>query len=390
MNVCIFLGPTLPVKEAKPILDAVYMPPAAQGDVYLAVTDGAEAIGIVDGYFHGAPSVWHKEILWAMSRGVHVFGSASMGALRAAELAVYGMQGIGRIFEAYRDGVLTDDDEVAVIHGPEEMGYRAKTVPLVNIRATLASALEQALITREAHETLVATARSLCYWDRTYNALIDKCETHVDRKILAEFSGWVIDNAVDQKRDDAIEMLGRIGEMRGEPLRIAYEFQRTSAWDTLTEEIRARTQGQAETPLSEQTTRVLDELRLEPDLYRRIRGVSGGTDRDGLDAGHSQERLVSGLIESGHYDYFTARALDKRRVLSAQYGDQPEYADAMLRPSEVLEWYFDSCGTTVPMDLEGYATEMGLASAGELCRLLLRELLYTLVRDVKQINGVPI
>ena len=30
------------------------------------------------------------------------------------------MRGVGRIFEAYRDGELTDDDEVALIHGPPE------------------------------------------------------------------------------------------------------------------------------------------------------------------------------------------------------------------------------------------------------------------------------
>ena len=52
-----------------------------------------------------------------MSQGIHVFGSASMGALRA-ELCPFGMVGVGRIFEAYRDGELEDDDEVAVIHGP--------------------------------------------------------------------------------------------------------------------------------------------------------------------------------------------------------------------------------------------------------------------------------
>ena len=71
------------------------------------------AIGIIDGYFENIPSVWHKEILWAMSQGIHVFGSASMGALRAAELAPFGMEGVGAIFEAYRDGWLEDDDEVA-------------------------------------------------------------------------------------------------------------------------------------------------------------------------------------------------------------------------------------------------------------------------------------
>ena len=61
----------------------------------------ASAIGIVDGYFEGVLSVWHKEILWAMAEGIHVFGSASMGALRAAELHPFGMHGTGRIFEAF-------------------------------------------------------------------------------------------------------------------------------------------------------------------------------------------------------------------------------------------------------------------------------------------------
>ena len=48
-----------------------------------------------------------------MAAGTQVFGAASMGALRAAELAPFGMIGVGAIFAAYRDGRLTGDDEVA-------------------------------------------------------------------------------------------------------------------------------------------------------------------------------------------------------------------------------------------------------------------------------------
>ncbi len=81
-----------------------------------------------------------------MAQGIHVFGSASMGALRAAELAAFGMEGVGAIFEAYRDGALEDDDEVAVVHGPAESGYRALSVALVNIRHTLAAAEAQSVI----------------------------------------------------------------------------------------------------------------------------------------------------------------------------------------------------------------------------------------------------
>src|SRR5215470_11682231 len=137
---CVFIGPTLRREEVAAICDADCLPPVAQGDVYRATQRGARSIGIIDGYFSGAPSVWHKEILWALSQGVRVFGSASMGALRAAELHGYGMRGVGRIFEAFRDGALEDDDEVAVVHGPEGIGFAPVSEPMVNIRATLARA----------------------------------------------------------------------------------------------------------------------------------------------------------------------------------------------------------------------------------------------------------
>src|SRR6266849_5260145 len=142
MSVVIFTGPTLTAADAHNELDAEYLPPAAQGDVYRAAKKGPEIIGIIDGYFERQPSVWHKEILWAMSQGIHVFGSASMGALRAAELVDFGMEGVGAIFEMYRDGVLEDDDEVAVVHGSDEFGFRAGSEAMVDIRCTLAKAVE--------------------------------------------------------------------------------------------------------------------------------------------------------------------------------------------------------------------------------------------------------
>jgi hypothetical protein len=136
----VFVGPTLSAEEARKELDAVYLPPAAQGDVYRAARERPEAIGLIDGYFERVPAVWHKELLWAMAEGIHVYGSASMGALRAAELAPFGMRGFGATFEAFLHGDLEDDDEVAVMHAPAEEGYRPLSEAMVNIRATLASA----------------------------------------------------------------------------------------------------------------------------------------------------------------------------------------------------------------------------------------------------------
>ncbi len=124
MSAVIFTGPTLSAADAKRVLDADYLPPAAEGDVYRVARQGPQVIGIIDGYFERVPAVWHKEILWAMSQGIHVFGAASMGALRAAELEAFGMEGVGAIFEAFRDGALEDDDEVAVAHAGAEFDFR--------------------------------------------------------------------------------------------------------------------------------------------------------------------------------------------------------------------------------------------------------------------------
>src|SRR5262245_60066202 len=138
--VIVFLGPTLSRMDAAKILEGDYRPPARRGDVHRALRDRCRTIVLIDGEFHGHPSVWQREILDALGEGTEVHGASSMGALRAAELHSLGMVGHGRIFEWYRDGVIEADDEVALTYGPPEFGYIAQSEPLVNIRATLAAA----------------------------------------------------------------------------------------------------------------------------------------------------------------------------------------------------------------------------------------------------------
>src|SRR5271167_289767 len=161
MTMFVFVGPTLAAEEIAASGEFVCLPPVAQGDLYRAARLRPRAIGVIDGFFSGAPSVWHKEILWAISQGIPVFGSASMGALRAAELHAFGMRGVGRIFEAFRDGALEDDDEVAVVHGPAEIGYLAASEPMVNIRETLALAETKGVLTPESRRSLEGFAKSL-------------------------------------------------------------------------------------------------------------------------------------------------------------------------------------------------------------------------------------
>lgn len=163
----VFIGPSLPPDEVATLVpDAVVHPPAAQGDVLRALHERPGAIAIVDGYFEAVPAVWHKEILVALSSGVAVHGAASMGALRAAELDRFGMVGHGTVYEWFRDGVLSADDEVAVAHASADEGYRSLSVALVDLRDLYARARDAGVIDAALHDRLVAAARALPYPER--------------------------------------------------------------------------------------------------------------------------------------------------------------------------------------------------------------------------------
>ena len=167
----VFLGPSLSHAAARKILDADYRPPAARGDIFRCLGSGVRRIALIDGVFHATPSVWHREILAAIDEGIEVLGASSMGALRAAELAPFGMIGCGTIFGWYRDGVIDGDDEVALLHGDADSGWRALSEPLVNVRATLARALSQGQLTVDEAEALLADAKRTFYPRRSLRQL---------------------------------------------------------------------------------------------------------------------------------------------------------------------------------------------------------------------------
>ncbi|MEM7428116.1 MAG: TfuA-like protein [Pseudomonadota bacterium] len=211
------------------------MPPAEQGDVFAAAERSPVAIGIVDGYFHQVPSVWHKEILWAMSQGIHVFGSASMGALRAAELGAFGMVGVGRIYEDFREGRITNDDDVAVTHGPAELGYMALSEALANIRATLHESATQGIISDATHRTLLEIARDTFFPERNFDSLLRSAHAQqLPEGEIDALATWLPAGRIDRKREDAIEMLCRMSEFlatKPERMEVRYHVEKTYLFD---------------------------------------------------------------------------------------------------------------------------------------------------------------
>jgi len=219
MTTHVFVGPTLAASE---IRDAVVHPPVAVGDILTLIAKrGVTRIAIIDGYFERMAAVWHKELLHALEKGIAVYGAASMGALRAAELHAFGMVGVGAIFQAYKRGDYTADDEVAVAHLPAEYGYRATSDALVNIRAGLASSTVPAA-TRAA---LLELARARFYRDRSWHQLVeDGRAAGLPARHLAAIAAMP---KPDQKAADARALLRAL--RRPPPRRVGLRVPRTWA-----------------------------------------------------------------------------------------------------------------------------------------------------------------
>jgi len=235
MTAYVFLGPSLPLEDARRELDVTYLPPVAQGDIIRLIRRKPTVIGIIDGYFEGVPAVWHKEILFAMARGAHVLGASSMGAMRAAELHLFGMEGVGAVFEGFRDGRLEDDDEVAVTHGPAELGYTPLSEAMVNIRRTLSDALGQDVISEPTRARLEELAKMFHYKDRTFANAIDLAREYgVARDELERFVGWLPTGRIDQKREDALALLRLLRQRLKAgiaPKAVRYHFEHTTLWE---------------------------------------------------------------------------------------------------------------------------------------------------------------
>lgn len=196
----VFLETSLTQPEATEILPyAMYRPSVKKGDVIRAIKDGYTCIAIIDGNFGWTPAVWHKEILLALDYGIEVFGASSMGALRAAELDVYGMQGVGIVYDLYKTGIIDGDDEVAIAYSAH---FNEQTVPLINIRFTLDQLELQFQLQFESKETIFQLIKTIYYAERTWNKIAEILPANIYHLIY--------ENYIDIKKQDALLLLKTI------------------------------------------------------------------------------------------------------------------------------------------------------------------------------------
>ncbi|MCP9881886.1 TfuA domain-containing protein [Cyanobium sp. Alchichica 3B3-8F6] len=197
----VFAGPSISEKAIKVSLSYVtVLPPIRAADILSLLLSASlprpSCILILDGYFYSTLSVRHKEIIYALKQGIPVFGASSMGALRAAELADYGMVGIGKVYDYFASNPLTSDDEVAILHS-DSFPYEPLSIPLVNLRLTLSDLANTNKISPSDADSILRSIASIHFSERTAK-IIDSNETV--RKLCPNLSSLI----VDWKMNDAL------------------------------------------------------------------------------------------------------------------------------------------------------------------------------------------
>jgi len=153
----VFLGPTMQIEKAKKILDAEYKAPAKKGDFLRLITSNIRIVGLIDGYFlQDYPPTPIEVYNLLRKKGVTIYGSSSLGALRAVELKKFGMIGVGKIFELFLNRVIDSDDEVAVTF-TDYLQYKSEA--LIDIRYNLFLAQKKNIIDNQTKKNILDIAK---------------------------------------------------------------------------------------------------------------------------------------------------------------------------------------------------------------------------------------
>ena len=332
--------------------------------------------------------------------------------------------------------MLEDDDEVAIVHGLADDGYRSISRAMVNIRATLDRAAGEEVIPITTRDVLVARAKEAFYplrsWPMVLGAGRDAGLPAAELRALA---AWLPANEVDQKAGRCAVAAQRSSHRRRKPQKPRrIPFEHTTYWDEL-RLANAATSGEP----PDLNTAVLEELRLDESLFLSMSQAaltrvlaSDAAARAGFSA---QGRALQRTADDFRRDRDLTKSVDASQWMTANDLTTTEFARVMedearlawtwrtyssvtraslldqlkvvshyvrlslRRPGEkrrwlnenlplslegagtdeaaLYKWHFEeNLARTVPVDLRAYAYRLGLSTVSELRTMLLRDWRY--------------
>lgn len=438
-DIIVFLGPSLPQQLASNLLLADYRPPAGQGDIYRAVKESPKIIVLIDGVFENQPAVWHKEILYALSKGILVYGSSSMGALRAAELSMYGMQGIGWVYESLVNERLTDDDEVTITHAPEALDFQPTSEAMVNIRVSLQAAVKAEVISAAQANALIAQSKQRWYPQRQWSTVLIDAKALLSSSEHQALDVFLQSNRIDIKQQDAKALLDDLCRLRQQEtlptFTPTFDFVHTDAWQALVDDTDKKIAAQRvdiqhiqqELALLNQYASYANKAKIaqlqqalsprahssnlhaalqaftqkieattpdnQPDLEKvqawlseqklSIAAFDELIKRQAKQLGGEKlltnctEQLVDLTRLNGKYLSLIQRASHKQRLLSAKGIAHVTLEDTHLSAEQLTKWYFeDYLKQAIPTELSQHVKEQGFTDRQHFLRVMLQEYLY--------------
>jgi hypothetical protein len=206
----VYLGPTLNREEASKILDADYRDPAKKGDFLRLshASDEKKYVGFIDGVFlHDYPPSPIEVYHLATRKNIELIGASSLGALRAVELEKFGMKGIGKIFQLFKNGILDADDEVAVTFVRDKNILQSEA--LIDIRFNLFLAYKKGIITNQTKKRSVKIAKNIYFPFRNYDDIIRLAQEQFPsiHDELENFRDYILKNRDSLKARDAKKLL---------------------------------------------------------------------------------------------------------------------------------------------------------------------------------------
>jgi hypothetical protein len=207
MKIKVYAKLSIDERSIKKILPgAVVCAPVARDDLPKDVDQGFNVIAIVDGKFDQSMSVSPTEIMDALRCGVRVYGSSSIGALRAAETQAYGMIGVGEIYEYIRSKPFFRDDLLGQVFVDFDQSFKSYTY--VDFFFATENLVKKGLINRKDAQKLCRIYADLHYMDRNSSALLSILSRKKSAsQTLIQAAKRIFNSGYSQKKVDAIRLM---------------------------------------------------------------------------------------------------------------------------------------------------------------------------------------
>jgi hypothetical protein len=187
---------------------AIFSRPIKRDDILKDIQNGVQVIGIIDGEFLQNLSVSPTEIRDAMRCGLSVYGSSSMGAMRAAELSPFGMIGVGRIFEQIVSAPYFRDDKLGQIFYDD---IKMISTPFMDLQIGMEDLVKRRLIGAPIAMEILKIYQRLHFADRSFSALKAEIRKSIkNQNKLLQAVETMQKNNISQKKLDAICLLKKI------------------------------------------------------------------------------------------------------------------------------------------------------------------------------------